>query len=420
MGAAAYGSEGIFVAHANGLRLTTEDGSEYLDACSGTFNVGLGYGNKHVINAITSTMQSGLLHGSSLLQTRTISRAEEMLVAIAPKGLDRAHLKGCTGGSTAVEQAIRHVWAFNGRRRIVGFQGGHHGQTIASSIVSGMPFRKLRLHHISVPTESVPPPDCYRCPFRKRPETCKLECADAVLNAVDGKDNDLAAAFLAEPIMGAGGGIVPSRYFWLKVSEGLHKRGVPLILDEVQTFGRVGGYLAADYFGVKPTMVVLAKSISGVGLPGAGALLLPSRYCLLEQGERSLTWGGANIVSAAICATLEIMGHPGFFEHTRKTAALLNDGLERIASQNDRVGCVRGVGLMTGIEIVKSKKSREPEPKFASALVNACKLHRLIVRQSEYGRGSFVKIRPALTISCDEVVEICTKLEAALRTCERP
>ncbi len=418
MQASAYSSQSMTVTGARGLWLTTDDGHRYLDACAGTFNVGLGYGHKAVTDAVRKVLDIGILHGSSSICGKEVGEAEALLAAIAPTGLDRVHLKGCTGGSTAVEQALRHAWAYTGRTRVVSFINGHHGQTIVSTLASGMQFRKRRLRHATIPITNVPAPDCYRCPFGKVPESCNVQCADEVVRAATDKD-DAAAAFLAEPVLGAGGGIIPPRLFWHKVADGLQRARIPLILDEVQTFGRLNGFFAADYYGIQPTMIALAKSISGIGVPGAGALLLPKELCILEQGERSLTWGGSSIVGAAIAATVRVMNSDGFFASVQRSGEMLHDSLNRLMTQSRFIGCVRNVGLMSGVELVHSKESRQPYPKFAEAVIRECKHEGLLVRQSEYGLGAFVKIRPALTATSDEVLEIVRRFSLALNRCER-
>lgn len=415
--ASAYSSEGLTITHAHGLWVTADDGRQYLDACSGTFNVGLGYGHDAVISAIKRTLDLGLLHGSSSLSTAFVDDAEALLAAIAPSGLDRVHLKGCTGGSTAVEQALRHAWAFTKRTRVVSFTGGHHGQTIVSSLASGMEFRKRRLRHVVIPITNVPAPDCYRCPFGKHQDSCNVECADEVIRAAT-VPNDKAAAFLAEPVLGAGGGVIPPRSFWQKVAEGLDSAGVPLVLDEVQTFGRLNGFFGADYYGIRPTMIAIAKSISGIGLPGAGALLLPKELCILDQGERSLTWGASSVAAAAVSATLRVMSSDGFFASVQHVGEVLHDGLLKLMAESQFVGCVRSIGLMSGVELVRSRESRQPYPEFAAAVIRECKTVGLLVRQSEYGQGAFLKIRPALTATTDDVLEIVRRLSVALNRCE--
>ena len=418
MTANAYGSNGISVREAKGLWITAIDGTRYIDGCAGTFNVGLGYGHEAVVAALKSAIDTGFLHGSGGLRTGVIEQAEADLVSISPEGLDRCHLKGSTGGSTAVEQALRHAWAVTDRKAIVSFEGSHHGQTIVSTLVSGMEFRKRRLSPVQVDMIQVPSPDCYRCAFGKSPASCKRECALAIAEAIDANsssgEHDVAA-MVAEPVLGAGGGIIPPSDYWEIVASLLHERGVMLIADEVQTFGRVGGFLASSYFHLTPQFVALAKSITGIGVPGAGALLLRAEHCILGSGERSLTGGGSNLVSSAVVATLQVMKQPGFFEQTMAVAENLSERLEVLASKFACIGCVRAIGLMTGIEIVHSRKSRVAEPKLAECIIDRCKDAGLLLRQSHYKRGGFVKIRPALTITHDEADELCRRLEWALQ-----
>ena len=413
----AYASEAISVKGARGVWITASDGSKYLDGCAGTFNIGLGYGHPDVAMALSSVISSGFLHGSGTLRTETIERAEAQLVSIAPDNLDRCHLKGSTGGSTAVEQAVRHAWAVTGRRGILSFVGGHHGQTIASTLFSGMEERKQRVATLQLDVALVSPPDCYRCPFGKSVSSCKRECAYAIEEQIESRslngDHDIAA-MVAEPVLGAGGGIIPPRDYWMIVSGILAKHGIMLIFDEVQTFGRLGTFLASAYYDVGPQFIAVAKSISGIGVPGAGALLLSSDHCVLDSGERSLTWGGSNLVAAAITSTIEVMKSPGFFEHTIDVAINLREKLDSLWQRFGNIGCVRTVGLMSGIEIVDSRESRKASPTLAAQIIDKCRDAGLLLRQSGYGRGGFIKIRPALTISVEEAEEICTRLEWAI------
>lgn len=403
---------------AQGVWVTDESGHQFLDGCAGTFNIGLGYQHPRVVGAIRRVLESGILHGSGSLGSELRQEAEQSLVAIAPPSLDRCHLKGCSGGSTAVEQALRHAWAVTGRAAIATFELSHHGQTLVTSAISGMEFRKKRIPSPWGPTLHVPPPDCYRCPFGKKPETCSVECIGAIQDQLQTSQQKLGgiAAFLAEPILGAGGGLTPPKNFWSALTEVLTRMQIPLILDEVQTFGRTGEFLAAKYYGIEPRMVCLAKAISGIGVPGAGALLLSQQDCILDEGERSFTWGASNLACAAIVATIETMQSPGFFSSLSKSAEALKERLEGLVNRYDFIGCVRGVGLMTGLEVVRSKASREKDPKLTAHLINACLSNGLLLRQSEYGRGSFLKIRPALTITVDEAEELCRRLDRAIQT----
>jgi 4-aminobutyrate aminotransferase-like enzyme len=413
----AYPASGTVFTSGKGVYLFDRHGNNYLDACAGTFNIGLGYGNKIIIDRLKQQMDTGLIHLSSSFASEAVNFAEQALVDISPKNISKCHLKGCTGGSTAIEQAIRHAWVKTSKKTLITFRGSHHGQTISTTFVSGMPFRKNRLPISPLPTLQVNPPDCYRCPYKKTPSTCGFECIDEVENVLQHPPTgcDDVAAFIAEPILGAGGGITPPHQYWMKLSSVLSAKGILLIFDEVQTFGRTGHFFAAQYYNVEPNLIAIAKGISGIGIPGAGALLMEDGFNLLNGGERSLTWGANLLSCAAISSTVELMKAPSFLHNLKNTGELLADRLNRLASIYDFIGTVRGFGLMTGLEIVATKASRKPRPDLAYKILKTAHKNRLIIRLSEYDRGNFVKIRPSLNITSDEVLDLCDRLAFTLK-----
>jgi 4-aminobutyrate aminotransferase-like enzyme len=401
---------------AAGCHLTDADGERYLDGCAGTFNIGLGYGHPAVTKAVTDVLASGLSHLSSSFHHQRVTAAARALVDVAPQSIDYCHFKGSTGGSTAVEQAMRHAWAATGKRSFVAFRDSHHGQTIATTNLSGMPFRRNRLPTAPLPVVHVDPPDCFRCIWGKTPDSCKLECISAIERAIDASptgENDVAA-FVGEPILGAGGGITPPRHWWSELHSRLAARQILLILDEVQTFGRTGSFFAAEYYGIEPDLIAVSKGISGIGIPGAAALLMSEHLRVLSVGERSLTSAGSVLACAAIEATVRVMRTPSFFEKARRSAEILAERLFSMEREFECIGTVRGFGLMTGIEFVKVGAGRVPDVALAHRVVDECMKNRLLLRTSLYGRGAFVKIRPPLVISEDEVNDLCDRLHRSL------
>ncbi|MES1240682.1 MAG: aminotransferase class III-fold pyridoxal phosphate-dependent enzyme [Acidobacteriota bacterium] len=400
---------------ASGCHLVAADGERYLDGCAGTFNINLGYGHPAVTEAVAGVMASGLPHLSSSFQHRHVEEAARALVDVSPPPITHCHFKGSTGGSTAVEQAMRHAWVATGKRSFVTFRNSHHGQTIATTSLSGMPFRRNRLP-VFQPVTHVEAPDCYRCPWKKNPATCNVECIDAIESAIDNAPTgeDDTAAFVGEPILGAGGGITPPKHWWAELQSRLSVRGILLIVDEVQTFGRTGSFFAAEHYGIEPDMIAVSKGISGIGIPGAAALLMSENLRVLNSGERSLTSAGSVLACAAIEATIRVMREPGFFEQARRSAEVLADRLLRLEQEFECIGTVRGFGLMTGIELVKSRSSKAPDVALTNQVVWECMKNRLLLRTSLYGRGSFVKVRPPLVITEDEVHDLCDRLHRSL------
>lgn len=411
-----YPASGPEFVSAAGCELFDAAGDSYLDGCAGTFNINLGYGHPVVTKAVAEVMATGLPHLPSSFHHQRVEAAARALVEIAPGAISHCHFKGSTGGSTAVEQAMRHAWVATGKRSFVAFRGSHHGQTIATTSLSGMPFRRNRLPIAAVPVVHVDPPDCYRCPWGKNPNTCKMECIGAIERAIDSSptgEND-TAAFIGEPILGAGGGVAPPKHWWAELQSRLSARRILLIFDEVQTFGRTGSFFAADYYGVEPDLIVVSKGISGIGIPGAAALLMRERLRLLSAAERSLTSAGSVLACAAIESTIQVMKQPSFFESARRSGEVLADRLMRMAREFECIGVVRGFGLMTGIELVRNRASKAPDMALTNRIVDECMKNRLLLRTSFYGRGSFVKIRPPLVISEDEVHDLCDRLHRSI------
>ena len=398
---------------ASGVVLVDDDGREYIDAIAGTFNVSLGYGQQDVVEAIQRVLASGLCHVSSSVANDEVSQAAKKLVEIAPGDSNICHLSGSTGGSTAIEQAIRHSLAKTGGGAVLCFNGGYHGQTMTTAAVSGVELIRARLPDSRLPVIRIDPPDCYRCPVGRDRTTCDIECAGLVQDAIWSAGMKVSM-MIAEPILGVGGGITAPEEYWVRVKATLEKHSVQLILDEVQTFGRAGSFFAASYYNITPEFIVTAKGITGIGIPGAGALLAKRSDAILRDGERSLTGGGSPIVCAAIAATITVMQQEQFFPRMMASAALLRERLAKIESEYDAVGAIRGIGLMTGFEIVKSKQSRERDNDLALKIKKCALENGLILRLSHFNAGGFVKIRPALTISVDEITELCDRLEFAL------
>ena len=414
--ALSYPAHGPEFVSARGCHLTDVSGVRYLDGCAGTFNIGLGYGHPEVTRAVTEVLATGLPHVSSSFSHPRIEGAARALVEVAPTSITHCHFKGSTGGSTAVEQAMRTAWAATGKRSFVAFRGSHHGQTIATSSLSGMSFRKNRLPLSPLPVTHVEPPDCYRCAWGRTPATCRLECIAAVERSLDAAPTgeDDVAAFVGEPILGCGGGIAPPRHWWSELQSLLSRRQVLLILDEVQTFGRTGTFFAAEYYGIDPDLIAVGKGISGIGIPGAAALLMTERLRVLDAGERSLTSAGSVIASAAVEATVRAMRAPGFFESARRAGEALAERLRGLQHEFACIGTIRGFGLMTGLELVDSRDTKAPDRALANRLVAECMKNRLLLRTSEYGRGAFLKIRPPLVISVEEVHDLCDRLRRSL------
>jgi 4-aminobutyrate aminotransferase len=220
---------------------------------------------------------------------------------------------------------------------------------------------------------------------------------------------------LVEPILGVGGNIFPPPGYFEALKAFCDERGILLIFDECQTgFGRCGHMFAADYFGVSPHIMTLAKGMSGIGLP-IGAILTEERLTGLDKLFHGFTNGGWLPAAAAALKTIEILQRPGFLENVRRVGALLRDGLQALGERHAFIGEVRGAGLMIGVEIVRDdgRCANRPDNATALALQKALLAQGVIIRISEHGRGNVVEVRPALISTEDDVADILRRFESA-------
>jgi 4-aminobutyrate aminotransferase len=218
---------------------------------------------------------------------------------------------------------------------------------------------------------------------------------------------------IIEPILGNGGNIIPPAGYFKRLRKLCDEYNIILIADEVQTgIGRTGYMFASELFDIQPDMITLAKGLGGIGVPVA-AVLMQSRLNVLEKHEHSFT-SGSNLISVtAAKSTLEVVSEPGFLDDVKRKGEILGGLLQDLAMKYPSIGEARGVGLMWGLEMVGD--NNEPDTDKTNAIIDrAFTDEHLILRGSRYGFGNVVKVRPSLTTTEDELVEIVERLDSVL------
>lgn len=399
-----------------GLRIYDEQGKEYLDCISGTFNLILGYNHPEVLEAAKQQMDD-LMFASSTFNSIPVDALAHALVAISPTNLTKAHLRS-PGGSIANEGAIRIAQHITGKRDVITLFRSHIGQTFAMASVSGFSTHRTPFPNAFPGGVQVPSPYCSRCFYKQKPSDCDLLCVTRIDDFIQYASTGSVACVLVEPILAVGGNIIPPPGYFEALKEFCEQRGILLIFDECQTgFGRCGQMFAADYFGVSPHIMTIAKGISGIGLP-IGAILTEERLTGLDKLFHGFTNGGWLPAAAAALKTIEILQRPGFLANVRQVGQQLLDGLQALAAKFPFVGEARGAGLMIGVEIVTL--DNQPDNATALALHKALLEQGLIVRISEHGRGNVVEMRPALIATEQDIQEILERFEVACQAIQLP
>jgi len=399
-----------------GLCLITEAGTELLDAASGTFNLPLGYDHPHVLEAIRRQTDY-LCHVSSHFAGTAVSTLADRLVQLAPDRIGAAWIRDATG-STAAECAVKIAQKATGKADVVSLFMSHHGQTIFTTAISGNAFRRANFAMTAVSPHSIKVPGgyCYRCFYKQSYPDCNLLCVTRIDDFLAYASSGSVAALVIEPVMGNGGNITFPPGYLPAIRKLCDRHDIILIADEVQTgLGRTGYTFASDVLGLDPDIVILGKALGGIGIPLAAVLMRPD-LDVLEPFEHSFTSGGNFLGVAAAHALLDIVASDEFLADVRRKGKVLGAELRKLASRYPCVGDARGIGYMWGIEIVD--RDGAPDPALAAAIVSTAEeRHRLIVRQSRYGFGNVVKIRPALIATEADLAEILIRLERSIADC---
>lgn len=362
------------LAGAEGVRYRDVEGREYLDALSGIYVSALGHGNRRVIEALRSQLEtldfSPPMHGTNPVAIRLANR----LAALAPGDLSAVKL--ASGGSEATEAAIKISRQYHrlkgspGKYKVISRYSSWHGSTLGALSASGLKSRKTVNEPLAPGFIHVFPPTCYRCPFGKSHPGCGITCATLIEDVIRLEDPATVAAVIVEPIGHTGGIIDPPPEYLPHLRELCDRHDVLLIFDEIITgIGRTGEWFAAQTFGVTPDLLCVGKGLSGGYAPIAAVLLRRaiadafwgpiSRNPGLVEGH---TFEGHPPSCAAALAVLDEIEERDLLGNARRQGEHLRRGLERLAAECDVVGDVRGKGLLQGIELVRNKATREQYP----------------------------------------------------------
>jgi 4-aminobutyrate aminotransferase/(S)-3-amino-2-methylpropionate transaminase len=397
-------------AQGRGSLLTDLDGNEYIDFAAGTLTQPLGHCHPRLVSALTEQAQRlWNVHDSA-----TPGRAElcEILARLLPPRLNTFSF--FSTGAEVVEAALRVVQAVAapGRNRVGALRYGFHGKTQGVRMLVHWDIGNQSFAGNSVLGYS---PYCYRCPLELSYPSCEVGCAKLVRRHIADKPN--IAALVFEPVLGAGGVIVPPPGYWDQISAACRDNGILLVADEVLTGGgRTGTFLASEQFGIEPDLVTLSKGL-GSGFPFAA---LAGRREVLHHpsagaaGSTASTYGGNPLGIAVARATLEVIERDALLERVNTLGAVLR---ERLAALHDRyhiLGDVRGLGLLYGLEFVRDRGTREP----AGDLARQVFATALDLGLRTALGGNVIRLAPPFTIEEELLNEGIGLLERAIaRVC---
>lgn len=410
-----------------GVMITDVDGHTTVDAVGGLWNVNLGFSCQPIKDAISAQLDRlpyySIFRGTS--NDQVIELGEMLAEFFAPDGLTRAFYT--SGGSDSVEVALRLARQYHkvrgeaGRTKYLSLKKGYHGTHTLGASVNGNANFRTQYEPLMPGCFHVPAPYTYRNPFDETdPERLAQLCLAAIEDEIKFQDASTIAAFIMEPILGAGGVIPPHESFMPGVRNICDKHGILLIADEVITaFGRTGDWSGSRHWGVQPDLMCTAKAITNGYFP-FGAVMISDKVSEVFEGDTSgkasigsgYTYSGHPVGAAAAIACLNETERLNVKDNAAARGEQLFAGLNTLKDKYDIVGDVRGGhGLMLAMELVSDRASKTPIDKKTIST-----LHRVTYESGAMVRvsGNNVILSPALILSEENVETILKALDTGL------
>lgn len=416
----------LIIDRGEGVYVIDDQGNRYLEALAGLWCAGLGFSEPRLAEAAAKQMAKLPFYHSFAQKTATpVVDLAEKVVQITPSQLTKVFF--ANSGSEANDTAVKMVWYYNNalgrpeKKKIVSRIKGYHGVTIAAASLTAMPYVQT---DFDVPIPNIIHTGCphhYRFALEGESEAAFADRLARELEELIVKEGpDTVAAFIGEPLQGAGGVLIPPAGYWEKIQAVLRKYDVLLIADEVITgFGRTGNLFGCETFGIEPDMMTLAKQLSGAYMPISAVLVTDAIYQAIADNSakrgsfgHGYTYSAHPVCAAVALETLKIYEERDIVGHVRAMAPLLQDGLRRFVG-HPLVGEVRGIGLIAAVELVADKAAKTPfDPVGRAGAYFAARAqdHGVIFRNL----GDTIACCPPMIINEAEIAEVLDAFGKAL------
>lgn len=400
---------------ARGATVIDDTGREILDFTSGQMCATVGHNHPEIVKAVEQAGRNAYHFFSGMIPEAVAELGRALATEWMPAGMSKALFVNT--GSESNEAALRIAKMHTDGFEILAVGGSWHGVTGGTSSVSFASDRK----GYGIPPAGVfliPEPHSYR-PYigGLDAEASALQCLEISLKMYDMASTGKRAAIIMEPIISAGGVLVPPKSFMQALRRAADERGMMLIFDEAQTaFGRIGYRTGAEMFGVTPDIMSVSKTLGG-GLPLAATITRPDvEQDIFEKGFSFYTSHVSDPLPATVgLAVLRVLEQERLVERSRSTGTYLRNSLEALQEKYEAIGDIRGMGMLLGIELVKDRETKTPALELGALTTRKCYekgLSMNIKRRAE--RGSVWRIAPPLTIKHEEIDRGVAILDEAL------
>ena len=390
------------VARAEGAWVETTDGRRVLDFTSGQICSTLGHNHPRIAAAIRESLDT-VVHLNSWMLSEPVLALAARLAGLVPAPLDRVMLLNT--GSEANEVALKLAKMHTGRWEVVGLTRSFHG------LLTGIASVNFSMAHAGfgplLPGSfALPAPYAYRCPVRHCDGACDCTCLETGFELVDQQSVGSLCAVVAEPVLSAGGIIVPPDGYFRRLRELCDARGMLLVMDEAQTgFGRLGTMFGFEHDGAVPDLLAVSKTLGG-GVPLAATLTSAAIEddCVGKGFLHVTSHVSDPLPAAAGLAVLDAIAEDGLVERARDRGDYLLARLRELQSRHEQIGDVRGRGLLAGLELVVDRDTREPADALGAAVTAECLRRGLSMNIVRAGSSAnCFRMAPPLSITEEEI-----------------
>jgi L-2,4-diaminobutyrate transaminase len=414
------GSPGMIV-QGSGARLTDIHGRSYIDGMAGLWCVNVGYGRPEIGETLRVHAEKlGYYHSFSSMGTDTPALLAERLIAMAPAGMSKVFY-GCTG-SDANDTQVKIVWYYNNvlgrpeKKKIISRNRGYHGVTVMTGGLTGLPGVHANFDlPLPMIRHTTAPHRLWEAEPGMSDEDFAQKLADDLEQLILAEGPDTVAAFIGEPIQGAGGVLVPPAGYWEKVQAVLRRYDVLLIADEVITgFGRLGQWFGSDVFGIEPDLMTVAKGLTSGYVPLSGCIVSDKVWRVLADAApeagifgHGYTYSSHPLAAAVAMTNLDLIENENLVAQAASRGEFLHRRLQEELADHPLVGEVRGHALIAALEFVQERspaKAFDPGVKVAARVTRRCLELGLITRALP--ASDAISFAPPFVVSEEELDEL--------------
>lgn len=395
----------VIIDHAKDQFVWDADGKRYLDFFGGVLTISVGHCNEEVTARTIEQLQK-VQHTTTLFVNEIMVQVAEKVAALTPGGLQMSYFTN--SGSEADETAVLAARTYTGNHDIITLRHAYSGRTMLAMTLTAHGNWRLG-GVIDAHIKHVRNPYTYRAPLNLNPQQVVDLCIQDLEETIATCTNGKIAGFIAEPIQGVGGFIVPPEDYFRRVVPIIKAAGGIFISDEVQTgWGRTGNkWFGIEHWGVEPDIMTFAKGMAN-GSP-IGCTVATPEVAEGLKGSTFTTFGGNPVTMAAALATIEYMQKHNLPANAAKQGTVLRDKLDEFAAEFDFVGEARGMGLMQALEIVKPGTDKEPDPAMTAKIMATARDNGLLIGKGGL-YGNVLRISPHLNASDDDMAMGCELL----------